>query len=223
MLTKRPNPLLAPDNKDDGVTFDQTKLKTPFSVAGKTPTAREIKKSIRCKTAKEAIGELYPRCSIFGITKGQFSLIELITAILDQTGPADLFVSTWTAASADLTETGQMMESGKIISAKFLVDMSFQRRQPAFAAKIRDLFGTEAIRVTRNHAKFCLISNQTWNIVLNTSMNLNFNPRLEDFFIQDDEKLFNYLFDLVAEIFGRMKSKSLYDTLKRNNRAFKSI
>ena len=217
MLKPQKNPIL---EAMQDPTFDQTKLNSPFAVRGKVPEAREIKKAMRVKTAAEAIGDLYPGCAIFGITKGQFSLIELIGAVLGQTGPADLFLSTWTAAGSDLSDAFSLVESGMIRSMRFLVDHTFQRRKPAFASKIRELFGAEAVRVTRNHAKFCLIRNEQWDIVLKTSMNLNTNPRLEDFDIQDDPLLADFLQGLMDEIFKRIKPKALFDPIADNERRF---
>jgi len=218
----RKNPLLV-ERKMQQLTFDQAKLKSPFSVRGHVPDAREIKKLMRMETASEAAGQLYPGCAIFGITKGQFSLIELITVILDQTGPADLFISTWTASGADISDAHDLVESKKIKSIKFMVDMTFQRRQPGFAAKIRELFGYDAIRVTKNHAKFVLIQNEAWNLVIKTSMNLNSNPRLEDFDIQDDPQLAGFLSDLAAEIWKKTSARSLDAGLKHNRKAFKKL
>lgn len=50
------------------------------------------------ESARSTIGKLRKRCEMFGFTKGQFSLIDLLQAIVIQTGPADVLVSTWTAA-----------------------------------------------------------------------------------------------------------------------------
>jgi hypothetical protein len=218
-LSPRKNPLLV-QKKFDPV-FDCKTLKTPGAVCTNAPTAREIRKLSRLENATDVLGQIYPGCAIFGITKGQFSLIELIAAILDQTGPAHWFCSTWTAAGADLTDAAQLLQSGKLLSIRFLVDHTFQRRKPAFAAKIRELFGIESVRVTRNHAKFSLIRNDQWNIVLKTSMNLNHNPRLEDFDVQDDPVLANYLQQLSDEIFARLKPKYLFDRFKENEARFK--
>lgn len=220
MINKIQNPLL---NQKPDIVFDMTKLEIPWTHRAKAPSKREIRKEARTGTAIEALGNLYPGCAIFGLTKGQFSLIELISAIVDQTGPAEIFISTWTASSADLSDAFKLMKSGKILHARFLVDHTFQRRQPGFAKKIRDLFGLDAVRVTRNHAKFCLIRNSKWNIVLKTSMNLNFNPRLEDFDIQDDLNLANYLQGLMDEIFKKIKPKYLYDAIAKNEARFKKL
>lgn len=224
MLTPKRNPLLTMPTADSGEKdIDPAKLATPYSIAGKVPTAREIKKLYRVKTATEAIGTLFPGCAIFGITKGQFSLIELIAAVLAQTGPADLFISTWTAAGSDLTDANALLESGLIRRLRFLVDHTFQRRKPAFAAKIRELFGPESVRVTRNHAKFILVENDQWNIVVKTSMNLNFNPRLEDFDIQDDPRLAGFLRGLMDEIFKKRKASDMMDASCLNENRFKKL
>ena len=218
------NPLfdLRPADAGDMV-IDAKKLKSPYTVKGKTASAMEIRKLLRKQTAAQAIGQLYPQCSIFGITKGQFSLVELIAVILQQTGPADVFLSTWTAAGGDLTEAHGFIESGAMRSFRCLVDNTFQRRKPAFAARIRELFGIEAIRVTRNHAKFCLIRNEKWSIVINTSMNLNSNPRLEDFLIQDNAALADFLQNIMDAIFKRIKPRHLYDSCKDNEERFKKL
>ena len=181
-LKPRQNPLLMPGAGLD-VTFDCKKLSGPPAIRSHAATKMQLLKLLRKQTAAEAIGQLYKDCAIFGITKGQFSLIELLAVLIEQTGPADLFISTWTAARADLNDAYSFLESGKIRAFRCLVDNTFQRREPGLAAHIRDLFGIDAIRVTRNHAKFCLLRNDDWNLVINTSMNLNSNPRLENFYI----------------------------------------
>jgi len=221
ILKHEQNPLLI--TKGDGVVFDCGKTKTPYTVKGNTATKMEIRKLVRKQTAAEAIGDLYAGCSIFGLTKGQFSLVELLAVILKQTGPADVFLSTWTASGSDLTEAHGFIKSGIMRSFRCLVDNTFQRRKPAFASLIRELFGIESIRVTRNHAKFCLIRNDNWNLVLNTSMNLNTNARLEDFLLQDNIELAEFLQGFMDEIFTRIKAKNLYDTCAKNEEVFKSL
>ena len=144
MLKPLANPLLAgdevPEGEDcdtdtDGLAFDCKKLKTPYSTRGQVATSREIRKALRQQTAAEAVGELYPGCAIFGITKGQFSLIELISTVLDQTGPAEVFLSTWTAAGSDLTEAHQLLESGKMLSFRCLVDLPNQHIPAYFSCR----------------------------------------------------------------------------------------
>lgn len=77
---------------------------------------------------------------------GKFSLVDVIEHLLATTGPADLVVSTWTAAGADIGFANRLLADGRIRSLRFVVDYSFQSRQPAYCAALREAFGDDAIR-----------------------------------------------------------------------------
>jgi hypothetical protein len=47
--------------------------------------------------------------------------------------------------------------------------------------------------MARVHAKFVLMQNNNWNIVVNTSMNLNANKTIENFQVIDDKELFDFM------------------------------
>jgi len=140
------------------------------------------------------------------LTKGQFSLIDLIRAVLERTGPADLVVSTWTAAGREIEDAAALLGDGRIRSLRWLVDFSFQSRRPDLCGALREAFGDETIRVTRNHAKFVLASNDAWSVVVRTSMNLNKNPRLEYVEVCDDRDLLGFYLWVVDEVFGAQEA-----------------
>lgn len=165
---------------------------------------RELRLLTRKETAARSIGELTPSCDIFGFSKGQFSLIDLLEHVIAQTGPARLSLSTWTAAHADVIRVHDLLANASAIDCRWLVDFTFQRRAPAIAAAIRERFGPAAIRVTRNHAKFALVENNRWRIVVRTSMNLNMNPRFEDFQIADDPALADFLGGVLDGLFAEL-------------------
>lgn len=142
----------------------------------------------------------------FGFNKGQFSIIDLVTAALRFTGPAHATIATWTAADADLRRTADTLKSGHFQSVRWIVDRSFENRQPAFCATMRELFGDDAIRTLASHAKFVLLKNDEWSVVIQTSMNLNFNKRIENFWIADDAELFTEFSSLVDDVFANQKS-----------------
>ncbi len=164
------------------------------------PRRRTIRLS-KQNNALEAIGTLEPGCELFILTFGQFSLIDALCTVLEQTGPADVTLATWTAADADLRQSAELLRTAAISSMRFLVDRSFLTRHPAYCATMRELFGDECIRTARTHAKWALISNDRWKIVFRTSMNLNSNPRLENLEISADPALFDFLLSVADEIF----------------------
>ena len=157
------------------------------------------------ENAATALGELVPGLERYFVTKGQFSLIDLIGRILDQTGPADVVVSTWTSAGYDIEEAFDLLDDGRIRKMRFLVDAFFQRRKPQFFGQIRKLFGDDSIAVTRNHAKLVLVTNEEWKISILTSMNLNLNPRLEYGLVRESAELADFNLGWIDAIFADQK------------------
>ncbi len=164
--------------------------------------ARSLDRSFAGESAAKAIGELQPGCEIYGFTKGQFSLIDLIEHCLTCTGPADVFIATWSAAAGDIKRAHNFLKNGRIRSLRFLVDYSFQSRKPEFCQELVATFGFDAIRVTVTHAKYCLIRNEDWSLVIRTSMNLNYNPRFENYEISDDKDFADFQQAIIDEIWS---------------------
>lgn len=155
---------------------------------------RELRDARRMKTAAEALAGLdRDGREIYGLTRGQFSFIDVIEAILAATGPARLDICTWTATGPHIARAAAALADGRITAGRWLVDISFTRRCPQEAAAIRAAFGNDAIRVTKTHAKFAVLTNATWQAVCRTSMNLNTNPRMEHFTVAHDPELAQFL------------------------------
>lgn len=163
---------------------------------------RTVRRTINAATAAEAVGPITRGIEVYGLSKGQFSLIELVEHVLGATGPADVVISTWTAAGADLAHTAGFLADGRVRSCRWLVDFSFPARQPAYCEQLVDRFGADAIRCTANHAKFVLVANDEWNVVIRTSMNLNLNRRLESYELSDDVELADWLRAIVEDAFA---------------------
>ena len=152
-------------------------------------------------SANEAIGKIEKGSDTFILTFGQFSLIDAMVEILDQTGPADVIISTWTAADAHLERTADLMAEASIRTLRLLVDRSFEGRKPEFCYHMRKLFGTDSIRAIPTHAKFMVVRSDTHDIVVRTSMNLNENPRLENLEISEGFAFAEFFQTLTDELF----------------------
>lgn len=143
----------------------------------KKPAFREIRNA-KLATAREAIGKIEKGQDVYCLTFGQFSVIDALVHILNEVGPADVTIATWTAADAHLERARDLLAAASIKSLRLIVDRSFKNRQPGFYYQMRKEFGKECIREFRTHAKFLLIRSKTHDVVVRTSMNLNENPRL---------------------------------------------
>lgn len=204
MLPTRTNPILNPagDPEADLIHFTapsihRRRLRTE---------RRELRDMRRAKTAAAAIGKIDRRIEIYGFTKGQFSIIDVVNHCIETTGPGvDLQICTWTAGNNDVGAVLSLCNSGKVATSRWLVDITFNRRDPELAQRIRDVFGDDAIRVAKNHAKFILIAAGKWKLVIRTSMNINYNPRFENFQLAHDPELWEFHNAILNEVWNRQK------------------
>lgn len=169
---------------------------TTTKITAKVPSAVILPN----QSSQEAIADLAHGCRIIGFSKGQFSMIDLIKSIIEKTGPAHLTLSTWTAGIRDTDNVGFMTEAGDLLSVRLVTDVSIVQRQPRYCETITRVFGADSIRITKMHAKFALLHNESWSIVLRGSMNLNRNPRWEQFEIDDDPVLLAWFQSVVDNI-----------------------
>lgn len=168
---------------------------------------RKTVRAFNGETATRALidGGFGPGRECFGFNKGQFSFVDLIEAVGEFTGPAHTTIATWTAAAADLGRVEMWLARNRLLSVQWVVDYTFETRQPKFCALLRDTFGDECIRTSASHAKFVLMKADGWNVVIQSSMNLNQNKRLENFWVCDDPELFEAYSELVADVFAVQK------------------
>jgi len=159
--------------------------------------------SVKCAgrgSARRAIGEIAPGFRLFVINKGQFSLLDIIRAIIQQTGPADLMVTCWAAGLEDIQTLNRLVERGDLKSLRWLVGRGMVG---GFQAKYADdllRFGENHVRTNRVHMKTACIGAGDWRIAIRASANLNSNPQFEQFDIGDDPEIYNAIMAVVDEM-----------------------
>jgi hypothetical protein len=160
----------------------------------------------RAENAETAIERLTKTNELYGFTKGQFSVLDIIRACLKRTGPARFSISTWTAAKKEIVDLEGMHAAGSMLpKPRWLVDYTFARRDKSALHHIRNVFGADSVRVANTHSKFCLFQNSEWQLVLRSSMNLNMNPRFEDFTLAHDPEVAAFLTGILDEIWTKQK------------------
>ena len=190
-------------------------MEPTVDVFGPRSTTRR-NKSVRARlskvaSARDTIAGFDRDHDLLGLTYGQFSLLDLIDATLELTGPADVVISTWSAGFYDVEEAVRWRDSGRMLSTRFVMDSSDKRRQST-PGDVAELFGAENVRTFRSHAKFVLISNDSgWRICITTSMNLNLNPRLEQFEMTDDVDRFDFMMEFVEACFAELAEGDTQD------------
>jgi len=157
------------------------------------------------KNASVAIGGFKNGCRIMGLTRGDFSLIDLIYAVLKKTGKANVSCVTWSAGIRDVHSIKWMLDSNLINKFTLITDHSYKTRQKKYAASIEQVFGVENIRTSEVHAKFVLISNNDFRVVIRTSMNLNANKTCESFELDESIEIFDFYNKFVSFVNDNQK------------------
>ena len=136
------------------------------------------------------------------LTMGDFSMLDVVAAVLDQTGPANVDISTWTMGVYDANALWSFVESAKIERIRFLMDPSMFGRREDLAKEFIAAFGGDSIRCIESHAKFTLIYNDNYSVLIQSSMNMNRNKRLENGTVICDAGAVGFHRDIVDQVFA---------------------
>lgn len=185
---------------------------------------REFRHGTRGESARRCIGPISKGCDIFGLTKGDFSMIDILRHIAREIGPCRIDIGTWTAASTDIKQAEAMLNDRNILSMRWLVDRSFPARQGAYFRSLLQKFGQDSVRLARFHAKFILLENDDYSVAVRTSMNLNENKRIEFYEISEGSPISGYLRQIVdyhfasapEDSYARFTDFDLSDNLAHN-------
>jgi hypothetical protein len=129
--------------------------------------------------AAEAIGPIDPGLRLFLVTRGQFSMLDMVLHVLAELGPAAVSVWTWAIADYEVEAMEGLMGREAITAGRLIVDRSAEQRSATTIERWRSRFGAESVRVCKNHAKIARVWTAERRVLLRGSMNLNFNPRFE--------------------------------------------
>lgn len=143
----------------------------------------------RTGTAAEVIGSLAPGVRVTGVTAGQFSAVDAMEHMVDELGPADVRLSTWTTGIYDVRRTRGIQTEGRIKSIRMLLDRGTFEKSPKYAGPLIEVLGVDAFCCLSVHAKVTIVSGERGRAVMRSSMNLNKNLRTEQFDIDVDEEV----------------------------------
>lgn len=147
-----------------------------------------------------ALGVINPGTDKHFYSKGAFNLVQLILYLLKQSGPAHIFMSSYSIAEDSLATLKRYCDKGTILSIRFLID----NRVRTISPKPFDYLVTsfpDSYRCTALHAKVALIYNDNvrWTVV--GSQNATRNPKLERGIIHTSKEVFDFDFKMMTDEF----------------------
>jgi hypothetical protein len=129
---------------------------------------------------------------------GNYNMMRLIFWILEQTGPAEIIMSTYSISPKTLQGIIRRREKGTIKDIRFIVD----NRVRSISPKPFDLLTANfAYRCTAIHAKVACIWNNCWKISVVSSQNATDNPKIERGTIHTSPEVFNFDKKILEDVF----------------------
>lgn len=173
-----------------------------------SPAARRKRAVESFQSAAECIGPVRAGMDgIFAITRGQWSMIDAVLHCLDQLAPEPVTLSlwTWTVAEYEIQCLERLMLDKQIKAATLVIDHGARGKNKALLEKWISIFGPRSVRFVVNHSKIATIEGAGAKLLLRGSMNLNFNPRFEQFDLTEGGQDF----ELVRSIESELETLSL--------------
>lgn len=140
-------------------------------------------------TLTKAIGLIQNGYTTHYYSHGNFNLVRLIMYLMKQTGPAHLFMTSYSFSPKSIQAIQHKVDTHQLLSFKLLIDNRVRTISPEPFQLIVSSFH---YRCTSVHAKVALIWNDEWQITIVTSQNATDNPKLERGIIYTDPRIFAF-------------------------------
>ena len=125
----------------------------------------------------QVFGQVTDGQSVHYASLGDWSTHDLLFFLLEQTGPARVYFTTWAISEYAIRQLYQFIEHGLILELKGIFDYRNGIRKPAELQFLQKI--TTDIKAAKCHAKVTVIENDNWGISVVGSANYTRNPRIE--------------------------------------------
>jgi len=162
------------DKISSEIRADRDKIKSTAAKTSEKTTAVLGKAKGR---VQDVIGNVSMGETIHYASIGEWSMHDLLFHLLEQTGPADVFISTWSVSENAVRQIIAKILDGSIRKLAAIFDWRVKMRRPEAFEMAK--FNISDIRLTTCHAKVTVIENEKWSIAVVGSANYTNNPRIE--------------------------------------------
>ncbi len=131
---------------------------------------------------------------------GNFNLVRLLMHLLKKTGPAHLFMTSYSFSLRSIEQLQNRLEGRQLLSFRLIVDHRVKSMSPKPFQMLSTAFNYRCLSV---HAKVALLWNQQWKLSVITSQNATDNPKMERGVIQTDPAVFDFDFQILSDAFER--------------------
>ena len=137
--------------------------------------------------------------------------VGLLSWILDQLGPSEVIVTTFSTSDDFLSAFIRLRNDGMITSATLIADFKASRKTLTLGTLMKNAF--TCVRFAENHSKLILVSNGKERVTVITSQNQTYGGRIESTLITTELKVYFNLYEQLQDIIDR-KSATYQEWIK---------
>lgn len=112
----------------------------------------------------------------------------LLGWILEQTGPADVYVSTFSTSDAFLRGFYNLKSKGHVFKSVLLADLKASKKTYRLYKEMQQCF--DAVYLSQNHSKVVLVKNDKWTVTVISSQNQTYGDRAECTLVTTSQDVF---------------------------------
>lgn len=122
----------------------------------------------------------------------------LLGWILDQTGPADVYVSTFSTSDAFLRGFYNLRKRGLVLKSVLLADLKASKKTYRLYKEMQQNF--DAVYLSQNHSKVVLVQNDEWTVTVISSQNQTYGDRAECTLVTTNQEIFYQQYSGFSEL-----------------------
>ncbi len=122
----------------------------------------------------------------------------LLGWILEQTGPADVYVSTFSTSDAFLRGFYNLKKKDMVLKSVLLADLKASKKTYRLYKEMQQNF--DAVYLSQNHSKVVLVQNDEWTVTVISSQNQTYGDRAECTLVTTNQEIFYQQYSGFSEL-----------------------
>jgi len=160
------------------IDFDRYAVKSPAAPVGGGLICDGMSEFMSDSFAlAEVIGLVKKEATVYWVSNGDWSMHEMLMALLDITGPAHVSISSYAMSESPARILALLKEKGSILSLSCVLDNRIDVRTAGSFQLMKGI--SDRLILVDTHAKVTVITNELWSISVIGSANYTENKRYE--------------------------------------------
>ena len=142
----------------------------------------------------------------------------LLGWILEQTGPADVYVSTFSTSDAFLRGFYNLKKKDLVLKSVLLADLKASKKTYRLYKEMQQNF--DAVYLSQNHSKVVLVQNDEWTVTVISSQNQTYGDRAECTLVTTNQEIFYQQYSGFSELVDNnsIQLNGLFERLIEQNK-----